>query len=185
MIMSEKKFLNIISVVVLILQAAVEALAVVSIWQLDVLPNLYLGLLVAVMVLLLAITAVILFVSFKQGKTPGIVRRLVAVVMVLVISLGCALVVDVMIDVRKAMQSVTDPNVVTSILEVYVLTGDSAKNLKDTAGYTFAVLSDLDGARSAKAVAQESQPQTKNSALTVAQKTQARSAKTAEQSSKL
>ncbi len=154
MIMSEKKFLNIISVVVLILQAAVEALAVVSIWQLDVLPNLYLGLLVAVMVLLLAITAVILFVSFKQGKTPGIVRRLVAVVMVLVISLGCALVVDVMIDVRKAMQSVTDPNVVTSILEVYVLTGDSAKNLKDTAGYTFAVLSDLDGARSAKALAQ-------------------------------
>ena len=33
---------------------------------------------------------------------------------------------------------------------------------------------------SAKAVAQESQPQTKNSALTVALKTQARSAKTAE-----
>ena len=69
------------------MQLAASAAAALYVWRLNMLPDLYLWILVGTLVVLLALTALLAFLPGKKGITKGvIVRRITAYVLMLVLT---------------------------------------------------------------------------------------------------
>lgn len=138
--MKNTKIWNILLAVVLVLQAAAEALTVAVVLQLDMLPAKYVAVLIAVMVLLLGLMALLMFVSIK-GQV-GKARRITACVLALVVVVGCALISHVVATAYDTVSNVTNTEVETNARDMYIFvrTEDSAQHLSDTKGYVFAAV---------------------------------------------
>lgn len=147
--MNRAKVWNILYAVLWFLQMAVEAMTLFTIWRLNMLPDQYMLMLVAVFLLLWSLTGLMLLIPPKKMK-GGKIRRGIACVLVLVISVVCAAVVTVVSDVHETLNSVTndDPNENENKLTraVYVRADDPAQSLEDAVGYTFGIVDGYDAA---------------------------------------
>lgn len=154
--MKQAKLWNMLIMVLWLVQFAVEALTLFTIWRLDMLPGQYLWLLVAVFLLLWSLTGMLLLIPSRK-KNGGSIRRTVGCVMVLLICLGCAAVATVVSDVYDTIHNVINnrPGVEDekTTRSVYVLADDPAQTLADTKGYTFAVVEGYDAANVEQAIA--------------------------------
>ena len=137
--MKSGKVWTIVSVIVLILQIAAEALLGVLVMKLNILPDMYLVILLAGLVLMVAVTAALLFL---RGKKPvGKVRRVIGWILAAIIIAACLLGGKVMFDAYQTLHAVTNPPMEPDTHEIYVvvLVDDPAQRLQDAADYSFGI----------------------------------------------
>lgn len=142
--MQNKKIWTILLSVVLFLQVVAEALTVLIVLQLNMLPDKYVVVFIVAMALLALVTGLLSFIKVN-GKV-GTWRKIVSCILVLLIVCGCALISKVASDAHKAVNKVTTPGITTSVRNTYVLVmnEDPAQSLADTKGYTFAAMENYD-----------------------------------------
>lgn len=142
--MKNNKIWTIISVIVLLLQVAVEALTAIMVLRLNMLPGRFVIIMAVALVVSALVTGLLLFVRGKKGV--GLARRIIACVLALLIVCGCALLSRIAGDAYNTMHSVTDDGqaTVTRNMYVFVRTEDPANSLADVAGYHFAIVQDYD-----------------------------------------
>lgn len=119
--------------------AAAETLAIVRVMRLNMIPDLYLGLLIGAFVLMLGLLGVLLFVH-KKGKRVGIARQIIAGVLALVTIAGCLFVSPKVQQLQTTVENIVVEEPVKPTRNIYVQMGDPAQTIADTAGYTFAAL---------------------------------------------
>lgn len=143
--MKSKKIWTIVSLVVFVLQLSVEAATAAIIIRLNLLPNKFLFILLAVLAVLLLLTGGLMFI---HGKKPvSIVRRVIAWLIALAIIVGCALVAKIAADTYETLHKVTTtPVEKTDMGSMYVLVRleDPAQSYADTAGYAYGIIADYD-----------------------------------------
>ena len=149
----KKRVLTIIMAFVLIAQVAAEVLALSAILRLNMLPNKYLALLVALMAVHTLGTALIMFARGKKKRRVGIARRIIACVIVLLTVLACTPIAKFATEAHRTISVVTN-KVSTSNRNVYafVLVEDSAKTVVDAKNYTFGLVENYDVKHTEKAV---------------------------------
>lgn len=149
--MRSEKLRKGLSVAVFSLQVLVQFLTGAVLWQLDILPEKYILLLVLAFALLTALSGCLLFVKGKQGGI-GKVRSILAVVLALAMTGGCVVIYKVASDVYNTMRQVTTPEAPSTVISVYVLRDDPVQTLTDAVGYTFATTTMFDSEKTARAV---------------------------------
>ena len=120
---------------------AVEVYAVVKIIQLNMLPILYV---ILIVLLLSAFSAGIGMLLFRPGKGSGKVRKIVACVLTLLLLCGCVVIITVVSDVLGTLNATSKEATSESTREIYVLTENKAQDLQDTVGYTFGYVKSFD-----------------------------------------
>lgn len=149
--MKSQKLRKGISVAAFCLQILAQSLTGAVLWQLDMLPEKYLLLLVLAFGLLAALSACLLFIKGKQGSV-GKVRSIIAIALAIILTGGCAVVYKVVSDVYDTMRQVTTPEAPSTLMSIYVLRDDPAQTLTDAAGYTFATTTMFDAEKTVRAV---------------------------------
>ena len=138
--MKNTKIWTFLLVVILILQAAAEALTTAIVLQLDMLPGKFVAVLVVVMVFLLLLMGAFMFLPIggKVGKS----RRITACILALLIVAGCALVSNVVAKAYNTVNNVTNTDTTNNTRDMYIFvrTEDTAQKISDTKGYTFAAI---------------------------------------------
>lgn len=150
--MKKNRILTIVSVVVLILQIAAEALTAVTVQRLNMLPGKYAAVLYGIMVFFVLLTALLMLV---RGKKPvGVVRSVIAWFLAAAVVFGCFMVSKVAREAYQAMDAVTDHQEPTSIRNMYVFVraDDPAQRVEDTAEYAYAIVQDHDVEHTQKAI---------------------------------
>lgn len=152
--MKSGKTWNVLLAVILVLQAAAEALTIAIVLRTDMLPVKFIVALTAAMVLLLVLTGVLMYVRVK-GKVSK-ARRITACILALLIVLGCALVSGVVAQAYDTINKVTNTDVTTNARDMYIFvrTEDNAKSLSDTKGYVFAAIENYNTAITEQAILQ-------------------------------
>ena len=133
------------SVLMLVLLAAAEGFLLWQIRKLKMLPNQYF---LALCGACLALTVLVglLMLWQKRGKwqkRAGRGRQIAGIILSLFILAGCLLGSRALDRVLRTIGTITAPEKVNVILEIYVREEDSAQYLEDTAGYTFAMAQDI------------------------------------------
>ena len=142
--MKTKKIWPIISVIVFVMQLAVEAIAAATVIKMDLLPSKFLAIFLSVLAALLLLTGGLMFF---RGKEPvSIVRRIIAWILAILIMLGCGIVAKLAADAYKTIHAVTQTPVETDIGSMYVLVrlDDPAQTYADALQYDFGILADYD-----------------------------------------
>ena len=142
--MKSSKIFTILSVLLLALQVAAEALAAIVVIRLNMLPTKYLLAMLAIMILFAALTAGLLFL---RGKRPvSLARRIVGWVLAILMVCGSLLMAKVATDAYRTLDQVTEPVEQTSVLEMYILVraDDPAKSVKDTGEYPYGIIAEYD-----------------------------------------
>lgn len=150
--MMKTKVWKAIATVIWVIELLAEAVAIVTIWRLDMLPHEYFLALILLFLLVWLLCGVLLLWRSK-GRTPYI-RRVIACVLVLLMVAGCMGITSVVDKLKETVNQVTQTQVTTTAVAVYVLTEDSAQTLTDAGGYTFAITDAFDAEGSHKAVAE-------------------------------
>ena len=127
---------NGISLVVLVLAAAVEGLLLWQIRKLNMLPETYFLILCGCC---LAVTGLICLLIFRRSRGT----RILGYVLALLMLAGCFVGSQAVGRVANTISSITAPAKVSVVLEVYVRADDPAEAIQDTAGYRFAFPSDV------------------------------------------
>ena len=141
-------------------QLVVEAMAVIAIQRLNMLPERYSLLLVVGLVLLLALTGLLLLPGKKSGafekkRKKGLFRRIVGAVLAIAVILGCGAVQIVVGKVHSAVDGITGAAETVNVsMSVYVQMDDPAQTIADAVGYRFAALEDYEAVRTEQALAQ-------------------------------
>lgn len=143
--MKANKVLTIISLIIFLLQLAVEGVLAAIMIRLDVLPDKYLIILLAILAVLLLLSGLLMFL---HGKKPvSIARRIIAWLLAVVIILGCGLVAKLTFDAYQTIHTVTTPPAEEAeIGSMYVLVrqDDPALTYADAANYHFGIIADYD-----------------------------------------
>ena len=142
--MKTNRIWSIFRIIALVILIGAEAFAVTVILQLNMLPEKYFAIMLAVLVVLTVYTALLLFWNGK--KKVKIFLRIVACIMVLVMLLGCVLVSKIAWDAHNFMDNVTGGDDLPSTRNSYVLVRneDAAQSLKDTKGYRYGAVENYD-----------------------------------------
>lgn len=138
--MSNKKMLSVLLVIIWVAQLLVEMLTFGVIWNLNLLPTMYLLVLGGLFALVWVLPGILLFQKRKKGKTG---RQVTALVLVTLIILGCAGVSGMASQFSQTMNNVTGKTEITTLMTVYVRAEDPAQNIQDAAFYTFATLKNI------------------------------------------
>lgn len=134
--MKKAKIIQCILMAIWLLQFAAEALALVSVWRLDMLPNKYFVLLTAfLLVLWLGTGALLLWKGRRPDKMSP--RRWIACALVVLTVAACAVGVAAVAQLRQTLQNVTNQEPTGIAVGVYVRKEDPAVTLRDAADYTF------------------------------------------------
>lgn len=149
--MKKNVILQILSIVVVLMQVVAEVLTAVLVVRLNLLPDKYTIVLVIALAILVLLTGLLMFIRIK--KSVGTTRRIIACVLALVIVCGCGLVAKLAGDAYQTIQAVTGGEI-SNIrnLYVFVRTDDPANTLKDTKGYSFAIIENYDVEHTQKAI---------------------------------
>ncbi|MBR7121965.1 MAG: LCP family protein [Oscillospiraceae bacterium] len=136
----------IISVFVLLLQAAAEAFTAVIVFRLDLLPEKYYALFGAVLLFPILVTALLLFV---RGKRPvGKVRRIISCILALMVVGGCALLSKVATDIYTTLHAVTDVELNQTADEgeiyIFIRKDDTKTELSTMGNYRFSIVENYD-----------------------------------------
>ncbi len=164
--MKKNRIWTIVSVIVLLLQTAAEAVAAVAVLQLDMLPERYTLIFVAALAVWILATALLLFVHGK--KDVSLARRIIACVLALFIIFGCGVLTKVALEAYSAIDAVTQGGEVTDTrgVHVFVRVDDPANTLADAADYAFAVVQDFEVEMTQQATAEIEKQMGKEIALT-------------------
>ena len=141
--------LNVLLAIIWIAQLLIEGLTFGIVWKLDMLPFLYLAVIAVLLVLFWVLTGFLMFRSKKPGKNG---RKIVALILVIVIVLGCSGVSSVVSRLSKTVNNVTGNKEITTMMTVYVRTGDPAQQISDAKNYTFAVMKEAGAEKTRKAI---------------------------------
>lgn len=139
----KKKIFAGILIGILSLQVIAEIQAAYKILRLNMLPGLYIAILLGLFVILGAGNGLLMFLH-RKDKTPGLVRRIIAIVLAIATICGCLFAGSVSNDVYKTIESVTAPAVSRVTRSIYVRVDDPAQSLADTADYTYAAIENYD-----------------------------------------
>ena len=153
--MNNKKLWTILSVAVLALLVAAQAFTVLVVHQLNVLPSLYMTIMIAAFALLAVVVGLLLFLQFKK-KPVSLVRRIIAMVLALLLVCACALIAKLAADAYETIHAVTDTEDDDTEEEgifVFVRVDDPAQKLEDTASYSYAIIGEYDEENTSMAVA--------------------------------
>lgn len=136
---------NIVSWIVLILVSAVEARLLWQIYRLHVLPMPYFLALSAGMLVLTLLLCVLLFrrKSGKWASKKGHGKQIFGYVLSILFIAACCVGSYFVGKVLNTITSITAPEKVNVVMEVYVRTEDEAQALQDIADYRFAIPEDV------------------------------------------
>ena len=140
-----KKSWNLFSLVVLLLLTASEGALLLRVWKLNMLPGKYFLLLAGAVLVITGLICLILF-QRKWGKWQKNNRhgkQIVAYLICGVIIALCLVGQTAMGRVQGTLDTITAPQKVSVVMEIYVRAEDPAEFLEDTAGYTFALPQDI------------------------------------------
>lgn len=136
---------NILSFSALALSALVLGRLLWQIWKLRMLPEQYFLILCAAALVIVGVLGILLL-GKKRGdgqKKPRRTGRILGYLLSVLLVAGCTVGSGAVERVLKMVTSITAPQKVSVVLEIYVRTEDSAQFLQDTAGYTFALPEDI------------------------------------------
>lgn len=146
---------NWLSLSVLALVAGSEIRLLWQLRKLNMLPgNLY-WILCGVCLILTGLLCLLLFRRKPRGKwqkRAGCGKQIVGYLFSAVVIGGCWFGSSAVGKVQNTVTSITAPQKVNVVLEIYVRSDDSAQYLQDTAGYTFAVPEDISSAEVATVI---------------------------------
>ncbi|MDD6663321.1 MAG: LCP family protein, partial [Bulleidia sp.] len=141
-----KKQMKIIAVVMSVISIVLAAVLGFMLWNLNMLPALYFGIAMLVLLLLVGgISALILGARKVQ---------------VLIIGIVCSLIFDVIMGggiyylngAASALKKITTTKTEIALVDVYVNADDTAETIEDANGYRFGILSELDRENTDEAV---------------------------------
>lgn len=141
-----KKQMKIIAVVMSVISIVLAAVLGFMLWNLNMLPALYFG--IAMLVLLLLVGGIsALILSARK-------------VQVLIVGIVCSLIFDVIMGggiyylngAASALKKITTTKTEIALVDVYVNADDTAETIEDANGYRFGVLSELDRENTDEAV---------------------------------
>lgn len=136
--------LNIIYSLILLFVAAGEAITVMALKKLDMLPPLYFG---AVIALFAIFTLLIAFFMFVKGKKMGKGRQIIACVLSVLVVCGCAVITTVATDVVNTLEATLaepEEEVETATRAIYVMSRNPINEVAQTVGYTYGYVKDVD-----------------------------------------
>lgn len=139
--MKRSVFGNIVFALLFLLMLAGEALTVATVLRLDMLPQLYLGAMIAALALF---SLLIGFLLFVKGKRSGKGRRVAGCVLMLLLLCGCAVITTVATDVMNTLQATNEELPEVPTREVYVLADNKAESLAQTGDYTYGFVKDFE-----------------------------------------
>lgn len=116
-----------------------------QIWKLNMLPEKFFLILCAAVLVLLGLLSLLLFTK-RKGKWQKNARhgkQVFGYILSALIVAGCFVGSGAVGRVLDTVSSITAPQKVSVVLEVYVRSDDKAEFLQDTAGYTFALPEDI------------------------------------------
>ena len=141
-----KKQMKMIALVLTVISLVLTAVFGFMLWSLDMLPALYFGIGILVLLLLVAgITALILSARKVQ---------------VLIVGIVCSLLFDVIMGggiyylngASSALKQITTTKTEVALVDVYVNADDTAQTIEDANGYRFGILAELDRENTDEAV---------------------------------
>ena len=141
-----KKNIKVITGVLTAINFAFALTFSVLLFNLKMLPGLYFGILV---VLLLAMIFGIGFMIFKAHKVQ---RVLGGVILSLLFDILMGMGIYYINASTKALKNITTTKTEVAVVDVYVRSDDAAQSITDTSGYTFGILSELDRTNTDEAV---------------------------------
>lgn len=136
-----------IAIIIMIVEAGLEAYALIRLFMLNMLPDRYLLVIALIMVLSLLVTGMLLFMGMKHHRhhKARSVRRVIGVILAVVFGFGSAYASSMAHDVQTTVASVTDETkTVEAVVGVYVMADDSAQTIDDAKDYQFAVMRSFD-----------------------------------------
>ena len=142
--MRRNVLLNIIYSLIVLFVAAGEAITVMALKKLDMLPPLYFGAVIGLFAIFTALIALLLFV---KGKKMGKGRQIIACVLSVLVVCGCAVITTVATDVVNTLEAtieVPEEEPETASRAIYVMSRNSVKELTETVGYTYGFIKGVD-----------------------------------------
>ena len=139
--MRRKRLWTWLLVALFVLMLAAEALAVVKLFYLDMLPPAYLMILVAVFAVF---SLGIGLLAFIRTWRPAKIRKIIAAVLAVLLFCGCTAIATVADDVMKTLEATTREFLEIPTREVYVLADSPAQELETADGYTYGYLKNYD-----------------------------------------
>ena len=130
------KLKTILSIVISLLLFAAEGILLFAISKLKMLPTEYFLILAA---LLLVIWVAITLLLVLPGKKSRKIRAIIACILSVVIIGGCAGLTNIVGQLYKTMNSITNTTITTTEYTVYVKAENSANTLNDTQNYTYGI----------------------------------------------
>jgi len=116
-----------------------EALLTYRLIKLNMLPNIYLVIIIGFLAIYTLGVAALLFIH-RKDMGVGIVRQIIACFLAAVMIAGCLFISPKLKELENTVQQITTNVLVTPIFHVYVEKDDPAMSIQDTAGHTFAAL---------------------------------------------
>lgn len=147
---------NLIYGAIVLVTVVTEALAVMAVKRLNMLPDAYMAVFIGVLALFALGIGMLLFL---KGRKDGKGRRVAACVLAVVVTCGCAALRTVALDIIETLQLTSTDTLDITTREIYVLRSDPAQELTDARDYTFGYMKDYDTACTAQ-VLTEIQEQT-------------------------
>lgn len=140
-----KNLKTILPVVAWSIQLTASAAAMLNIWRLNMIPDVYLWILGGLLLCLLVLTALLAFLPGKKGKTKALmIRQIIACVLILAITAGCVVAGSAAARIRRTISSITAPPITGGIVAVYVLDKNAATALTDLDNAVFGIVEDFD-----------------------------------------
>ena len=136
---------NGISWVFLCLLLAAQGLLLFRIWKLHMLPGSYFLILCCVCLVLTGLFCLLLFQKYrgKWQHKPRRGKQVIGYLLSLLVLAGCFVANRAVARVQNMVSSITAPEKVNVVLEIYVRADDPANFIQETAGYTFALPEDI------------------------------------------
>ena len=140
--MEKKKFWPIFRAFLFLGQLFLQSLCTAFLWQMNILPDKYIFLLLGAMVMFAVFSAVLLFVNVP--KKLALCRKIISSTLALLIMLGCGAIFKISLDAYNLMQNITTQLADARNTYVVVLNDNTAQTVTDTKGYQYGVVQDYD-----------------------------------------
>ena len=142
---TDNRIWNGISWVFLCLLLAAQGLLLFRIWKLHMLPGSYFLILCGVCLVLTGLFCLLLFQKYrgKWQHKPRRGKQVIGYLLSLLVLAGCFVANRAVARVQNMVSSITAPEKVNVVLEIYVRADDPANFIQETAGYTFALPEDI------------------------------------------
>ena len=148
--MLKKKLWLPLAIVVFVFQLVLEAFAAFSIARADLLPAMYLILVIILFAALLLLNVFLLFLGMKKDPSAWrCVRRVFAVILAIVVGFCSVYISNIAANVTSAINTITTTTQtgseeVEAVIGVYVMDDDPAEEITDAADYVFALTEGID-----------------------------------------